>query len=53
MSKEEKSGELETLDLDLEIADLEYDVGGVGAVEATDSQVNYASNLIIYAVCPK
>ena len=31
----------------LEIAELEYDVAGAGAVETADSQVNHAA----YAIC--
>ncbi|MES2884353.1 MAG: hypothetical protein V4709_06090 [Pseudomonadota bacterium] len=36
----------------LEIAALEYDVAGVGAAEATDSQSNNAA-FIFYAFMPK
>lgn len=31
-----------------EICDLEYDVGGVGAEEASDSQVNHAAFVVAY-----
>lgn len=31
----------------LEVAELEYEVGAVGAVEASETQVNQAANLVI------
>lgn len=36
---------MDTIDT-LEIAELEYDVGGAGAVEASDTQVNQAAYII-------
>ena len=36
----------------LEIAELEYDVGGVGAVEPTDSQASNAAFLFYAFVTP-
>jgi hypothetical protein len=39
----EQRAELETLDIE----DLEYDVGGAGAVEPSDTQVNHGAELII------
>jgi hypothetical protein len=39
----EQRAELETLDIE----DLEYDVGGAGAVESSDTQVNHGANLIV------
>lgn len=38
---------MDTIDT-LEIAELEYDVGGAGAVEASDTQVNQAAVIIRY-----
>jgi hypothetical protein len=43
----EQSAELAVLESEFEIADLEYDVGGLGAGEATDAQVNYAANMVV------
>ena len=32
----------------LEIEDLEYDVGGAGAVESSDTMVNHGANLVVH-----
>jgi len=42
MEREEATEVVETL----EIENLEYDVGGAGAVESSDTVVNHGANLI-------
>jgi hypothetical protein len=39
----EQRAELEALDIE----DLEYDVGGAGAVEASDTQVNHGAFIVM------
>lgn len=45
MNREEP--ELEFQAETLEIENLEYDVGGAGAVEASDTQVNHGAYLVV------
>ena len=40
----EEAAEVEAL----EVENLEYDVGGAGAVEASDTMVNHGANAIIH-----
>lgn len=46
MASMEQTMEVETL----EIADLEYDVGGMGAVEAADSNVSNEGFIVVMVV---
>ena len=44
----EQNAEVETLDIE----NLEYDVGGAGAVESSDTQVNHGANTVPIRITP-